>query len=175
MIQAAPDIHLYLVLHTIKRSQSQQTHGRCQHVPGAEIQVQTSTSDLWLRSMHLDSLPCGRDGVSDLETECHDCRWFRYVESILDDRRISTKEVQDLLGLLFNEQIGVDLVDVLWKSDSRVLPLDRAETHVRVLDVRSVRGVDVSSHPGIGNPRANRRTQCLPRTTSYELSRTCNH
>ena len=96
-------------------------------------------------------------------------------KAVLYDRRISTKEVQDLLGLLFNEQIGVDLVDVHWKSDSRVLPLDRAETHVRVLDVRSVRGVDVASHPGIGNPRANGRTQCLPSNDVYELSRTCNH
>jgi hypothetical protein len=83
--------------------------------------------------------------VGELEHVGHDPRRLVVLHGVPHELRVRSEEVDDLPGLRLADQISVDLGNILGQDDVGVLSLDRAETNVRVLNVRAVSAVHVAS------------------------------
>lgn len=125
------------LLHPFKRSESQQAHRSTQHIPGADIQPHPRPSLLdVLLALNNDGLPCARDGVAETEGERDDGAGFVRLDGGLNDIGIRAKQEDDVPSGLLSEEVGVDGSGLRKGKEFGVLPLDRGNTDVGILEVR---------------------------------------
>ena len=156
-----------VALHPVQRRQAEQPHGARQDVSSAQEQVHPSLGELLVLSLYLEGFPGGRYGVGELEHVGNDSGRLVILHGILDELRITSEEVDNLLGLGFGDQVDVDLGNVLGQDDVGVLSLDRAESDVRVLNVRTGKIVLRGRLEMLPERRAEPLTLCHPRTKSF--------
>lgn len=81
------------------------------------------------------SVPCSRDGVCEPEGVRDDCAGLRVRVGGSDNVGVECEQVDDVVGSVFDEQVGVNERRVFGQDNVGVLSLHRCESDVGVLEV----------------------------------------